>query len=232
MHTSEQLDKLAAALSKAQGEVTGALKSADNPFFKSKYADLAACWDAARGPLSANGLSVAQTPSTTDDGAVCVTTRLMHSSGQWIEDTMACKPAKNDAQALGSVTTYLRRYGLAAIVGLAQVDDDGEAAVVHDEKTNNNEMTPVKKTAKGKNEFAPVAIPVEPGENGPDWGKWIKRYRAGIEWAKTKDWLTGFEKLNSVPYTNWAAAHDEEAQTAVYNLLDAKYKSFTPFDEE
>ena len=149
MQTSEQLNELASALSKAQGEITGALKSADNPFFKSKYADLAACWDAARGPLTANGLCVVQTPSTTEDGAVQVTTRLLHSSGQWIEDAMACRPAKADAQALGSITTYLRRYGFAAICGLAQVDDDGESAVDHDGQ-NASKMTPAKKDCEAR----------------------------------------------------------------------------------
>ncbi len=149
MEHSEQINELAAALAKAQSEIIGAAKSADNPFFKSKYADLAACWDACRGPLTKNGLCVIQTPSTSEEGAVVLTTMLAHQSGQWMRDSMACRPTKGDAQALGSVTTYLRRYGLAAIVGLAQVDDDGEAAVGRGDGKAAALMTP----AKAKDEW-------------------------------------------------------------------------------
>ena len=67
MQTSEQINELAAALAKAQGEITGALKDSANPFFKSKYADLASCWDACRGPLSRNGLSVIQVGAVIED---------------------------------------------------------------------------------------------------------------------------------------------------------------------
>lgn len=128
MQTSEQINELAAALSKAQGKITGALKDSENPFFKSKYADLASCWDAAREQLAANGLAVIQTTSVGDNGAAVVTTMLAHSSGQWVRDTIALMPVKGDPQGMGSCYTYARRYSLAAIVGIAQVDDDGNAA--------------------------------------------------------------------------------------------------------
>ena len=61
MNQSESIAALAAALSKAQASITGALKDSANPFFKSKYADLASCWDACRKPLTDNGLAVIQT---------------------------------------------------------------------------------------------------------------------------------------------------------------------------
>jgi len=80
---SDQINDLAAALSKAQGEITGALKDSANPFFKSKYADLASCWDACRTQLSKNGLAVIQTTEKVETG-VCVVTTLTHASGQWI----------------------------------------------------------------------------------------------------------------------------------------------------
>jgi len=124
---SNEIGALAEALAKAQGKITGALKDSANPFFKSKYADLASVWEACRDQLSANNISVIQTNGN-DGDRVTVTTILAHSSGQWIRGTCSAKPAKDDAQATGSVITYLRRYGLAAIVGVAQVDDDGEAA--------------------------------------------------------------------------------------------------------
>jgi hypothetical protein len=124
---SESIAALAAALSKAQADITGALKDSSNPFFKSKYADLASCWDACRKQLAANGLCVIQTTNTTDAGVVLVTT-LAHSSGEWMRGVLPVAVKDNGPQAQGSGITYARRYALAAIVGLAQIDDDAEAA--------------------------------------------------------------------------------------------------------
>lgn len=124
---SESIAALAAALSKAQADITGALKDSSNPFFKSKYADLASCWDACRKQLAANGLCVIQTTTHTDAGVMLVTT-LAHSSGEWIRGTLPVLTKDNGPQAQGSGITYARRYALAAIVGLAQIDDDAEAA--------------------------------------------------------------------------------------------------------
>lgn len=126
MEKSENINEIAAALAKAQAEIRGAIKSKSNPYFKSNYADLACVWDACRDPLSKNGLSVVQTPETCDEG-VALSTLLMHSSGQWIQSTYRMPIAKKDPQAVGSALTYSRRYALAAIVGIAQEDDDGNA---------------------------------------------------------------------------------------------------------
>jgi hypothetical protein len=124
---SNEIDKLAGALAKAQGKMVGALKDSNNPFFKSKYADLAACWDACRTQLSDNGLSVVQLTDTDEQGVVVVTT-LAHESGQWMRGKLRMMPKDATPQGIGSAITYARRYALAAIVGLAQVDDDGNAA--------------------------------------------------------------------------------------------------------
>lgn len=127
MQTSEQLNEISAALAKAQGEIVGALKDSANPFFKSKYADLASCWDACRLPLSKNGLSVVQGMQV-DAGSLYLITRLLHSSGQWISSTTPITPKDDTPQAMGSALTYARRYALTAMVGVAQVDDDANAA--------------------------------------------------------------------------------------------------------
>lgn len=124
---SEQIDKLASALAKAQGKITGALKDSKNPFFKSNYADLASCWDACRAPLSENELAVLQTTEVDAEGVTVVTT-LAHASGQWVRSKLRMIPKDASPQSTGSVLTYARRYALAAIVGLAQVDDDANAA--------------------------------------------------------------------------------------------------------
>jgi hypothetical protein len=124
---SPPLDKLFAALAKAQGEIEGASKDKVNPHFKSRYADLASIWDACRRALSVNGLSVLQFPLSEGE-LVGIRTILGHASGQSIESTVWTRPQQAGPQALGSCVTYLRRYALAAAVGVAPDDDDGEAA--------------------------------------------------------------------------------------------------------
>jgi hypothetical protein len=124
MITSESVDKIFPALVKAQSMVKNAPKNADNPFFNSKYADLATIIDTAKEPTSHNGLAVLQSPST-EDGKVKITTRIIHDSGQWVEDSITFTLHKTDPQSVGSAITYGRRYALAAMLGIAQEDDDG-----------------------------------------------------------------------------------------------------------
>lgn len=128
---SESIASLAASLAKAQGELQAASMNADNPFFKSKYADLGSVWDACRSALSTNGLSIIQNPSVSENGdRVDLTTILAHSSGEWISSTVSAYVGNNQklshAQAIGSIITYLRRYSLASMVGVyADEDTDG-----------------------------------------------------------------------------------------------------------
>lgn len=128
MSQSIETKEIFTAISKLQSEMKSALKDSSNPFFKSKYADLEACWDAAREPLAKNGLSVIQTQDHENGNDFLVTT-LAHHSGQWIKGRLRIVPVKQDPQAMGSAITYARRYSLAAILGLTQTDDDGEAAM-------------------------------------------------------------------------------------------------------
>lgn len=125
---SPELDQLATALAIAQGSIQGAVKDRTNPAFKSSYADLASVWDACRAALSANGLSVSQHPGRLEDGSATVTTILLHKSGQHISSVCSALPRDQSPAAVGSVVTYLRRYALAAAVGVAPEDDDGQAA--------------------------------------------------------------------------------------------------------
>ena len=127
MKTSEHINELAAALAKAQGEIEGAHKDSANPFFKSKYADLASVWEACRVPLSKNGLAIVQLPRA-DGNAVTMETRLLHSSGQWLEGELTAVAKDEGPQSIGSAVTYLRRYMLQSVTGVAPEDDDGTAA--------------------------------------------------------------------------------------------------------
>ena len=131
MNTSEQINELAAALSKAQGQITPAKHDAQNPHLKNRYATLTAVWDVIRKPLADNGLSVVQVVSTDQDGMWLIT-RLMHGSGQYIE---AIYPVAigdgrglNAAQQVGSALSYARRYSISALVGVVSEGDDDDGA--------------------------------------------------------------------------------------------------------
>jgi hypothetical protein len=125
---SVELDQLATALAVAQGSIQPAIRDRTNPAFKSSYADLASTWDACRVALSSNGLAVSQHPGRLEDGSVTVTTMLLHRSGQHITSVCSALPRDASPASVGSVVTYLRRYGLAAAVGVSPEDDDGQAA--------------------------------------------------------------------------------------------------------
>lgn len=127
MNKSESINELASALCKAQGEMSGAKKDAQNPFFKSHYADLESVWSAIRKPFAEHGLSVTQTITFTPEIAM-LHTILMHSSGQWIESVMPILTKDDSPQAMGSGLSYARRYSLAAIAGVYQQDDDANLA--------------------------------------------------------------------------------------------------------
>ena len=125
---SDQINELAMALSKVQGEMSSAIKDSSNPFFKSKYADLSSIWNCCKEPLSKNGLAIIQTMDLKEGQNVLITT-LAHASGQWMRSCLPILNEKNNAQGLGSAITYMRRYALSAIVGVTcDEDDDGNEA--------------------------------------------------------------------------------------------------------
>jgi hypothetical protein len=121
--------QLAFALALAQAEISSAELTKENTFTKSKYADLASVWDAVRDPLTRNGLAVSQIFETLEDGNIRLRTVLLHTSGEQLSSTLPLLGVK-DHHSLGSASTYVRRYALAAITGCAPGgwDDDGNAA--------------------------------------------------------------------------------------------------------
>lgn len=127
MNKSESIAGLAAALAEAQGEIENASKNASNPAFKSRYADLAEVINTVRPVFASHGLAVVQFPAFAD-GIVSVETVVTHKSGEWMSGTASAPVTKQDAQGVGSAITYLRRYSLSAVAGIAQEDDDGNAA--------------------------------------------------------------------------------------------------------
>ncbi len=139
---SESIKAISAALAEAQHEIQAAIKDKENPFFRSKYADLASVMAAAKEAIHNHCMAVTQFTGTTDDGKIILTTMLMHTSGEWISSEFPLEPmvkttrgkdgevieVKNNPQDWGSYLTYYRRYTYAALVGVPTADDDGNAA--------------------------------------------------------------------------------------------------------
>ena len=113
------MQKVAAALVKAQRQFSPALKSATNPHFKTKYADLSACVEAVIDALGSNGIFLSQ-PCHESDTGVIVETIFLHESGESFSAGKLHVPAsKQDPQGYGSALTYARRYSLMAACGIA-----------------------------------------------------------------------------------------------------------------
>lgn len=128
MKMTETISELANALAKAQGAIDDASKTSANPFFKSKYADLAAVRAVIREPLAVNDLAIIQAPRVVEGGAE-VETFIMHKSGEFMSETLFMPAGKSDAHGYASAITYARRIGLMSLLCLASYDDDGNTAV-------------------------------------------------------------------------------------------------------
>ncbi len=135
--SSTSIATLALALAKAQGVIRNPRWDAKNPQFNSKYATLGAVLDAIREPLARNELAIVQATRITENNLILDTT-LLHSSGEWITSEYPVRPYRqvkgegwqpaDDPQSIGSALSYARRYALSALVGIADDDDDGNAA--------------------------------------------------------------------------------------------------------
>lgn len=187
---SNEIGELAKALAKAQKQIKGAVKDSANPFFKSNYADLASVWDAIREPLSTNGLSVVQSSEIVEGDSVrCfLVTILMHESGQWITGEYLINPTKNDPQAWGSATSYARRYALAAMVGVFQIDDDAESAMTRQMLPNGQIAKPIhpEQPAPGDG--------VQTDEYVIPYGKHAKKPISKVNPAELRDYIIEIEE--------------------------------------
>lgn len=128
MKMSDTIAELATALAKAQGQIDDASKSADNPYYKSRYADLAAVRAVIREPLATNDLAIIQAPRVVQGGAE-VETMLVHKSGEYMSETLFMPAGKSDPHGYASAITYARRIGIMSLLALAAYDDDGNTAV-------------------------------------------------------------------------------------------------------
>lgn len=155
--TSEQVNEIAGAMAKAQAAMGNAIKEATNPAFRSKYATLASVRAAVNEPIASQGLAIIQAPSA--EGAhVTVETRIVHSSGQWMASTLAAQARDATPQGIGSAVTYLRRYALMAMCGIApsDEDDDGNSASLASQP-------------RGKRKEQPEERPQRQSQHDPSW---------------------------------------------------------------
>jgi hypothetical protein len=184
MQRSDSIGALGAALAKAQAAIQPAAKDAKNPHFGSSYADLASVWEACRAHLAINGIAVVQSPEATD-ATVSLTTLLLHSSGEWLSGTLTARAKDAGPQSIGSTITYLRRYGLASMVGVAPDDDDAEGA------TSRGTQKPAPKPAAAR-QAGPPAEPTPPAPTRltPSAEAVISDAQRKRLWAiaKGKDW--------------------------------------------
>jgi hypothetical protein len=198
---SEQIDKLAAALAKAQGVITNAVTDKENPAFKragtngTKYASLAAVINSLREPLSANGLAISQMPLVRESGMVLRTT-LMHSSGQWICGEYPL-PLTARPQEMGSALTYARRYSLASMIcNAVDEDDDGNGAEEHGHRTDSSGRAPPRpapvaiQPAKSPSGDAPKALRVPMKDGKHDWIKFGQELIAEASSGDADAWLS------------------------------------------
>lgn len=196
---SESLKELATALAKAQAEIENPLKTAENTHFHSRYADLAEIIGRVRPVLSKHGLAVMQFPGY-DDGVATVETILAHTSGEWIRRTAAAPVVKRDPQGVGSATTYLRRYSLAALCGIAQEDDDANGAGRAQPSTNGNGS----RSRQGARPSAPTC----PVCDGPMWDN-----REGKKNPKAPDYKCKKKECDGVYWPGeWPPPEDTSAE--------------------
>ena len=164
MRTSEEIDKIAAALVKFQGEVESPKKSVENDAFKKggkalKYADLDAIIKTVTPALAKNGLSQHQfTDTDIENKAVKITTMILHESGQYFFGDTLVLPAESfgkfNAQTVGSAITYGRRYSLSAILGIASENDDDANGISGQDKANNKQPQTYNKPPEAKVKIA------------------------------------------------------------------------------
>jgi hypothetical protein len=142
--------KLYTALLKFQKEVPTIIKDKNNPFFKSKYSDLSSVINGVQETLTKCELGIIHSIETANEINV-LTTILFHSSGESITSRITIPP-QNDAQKLGSLITYLKRYSYMAILGVASEEDDDDANGATNKKKDN-----YKQSNNQSNDNAPKA---------------------------------------------------------------------------
>lgn len=189
--TSDSLVNFTKSFQEFQNAVESVTRNAKNPQFSSKkYADISAIIEEIKEPLFDNDLSFVQFPGTSETGALTLTTRIMHDSGEYMESTFSMTPTQNTPQGVGSCITYMRRYSLSSILGLSTEDDDGNgaSAPAPQKALGNTYVAPTPKTEPKKE--APAVEPMN-----SDTADFIKKLSAKIETTDPSEYETLLSKI-------------------------------------
>lgn len=193
IRTSEQITELSEALARAQAKFGAAIKSSQNPAFRSKYADLSSVIDATLEHLNAEGIVAMQHPqlvfvgdAETREAMITVTTRLQHSSGQFMESDLsipAIQRERFDAQSCGSAITYACRYALQSICLVPREDDDANAATGTGTREQAQNVAKAKiAAAKSGKDITTLEPPVNGQESYPEEPPQLVCYPIGDNW--------------------------------------------------
>jgi hypothetical protein len=189
-----------------------ALKTATNPHFRSKYADLSACVEAVIEALNANGIALIQRTLDCADGVV-VTTVFLHESGELIDSGKLHVPAaKNDPQGYGSALTYARRYSLMAACGIAPEDDDGNAASRKPEQTS------------GSAQSGTEAMRAAWRELQPETQDHLRQRAITIDAAATTNAAAAKEMVEQA-VAEWPEEDPNTVKMGLWSILDSKTKT-------
>ena len=192
---SEDIRELAGAMLKAQAEIEPAVKDAENPFAKSKYATLNSVVAASRDALLKHGLWLVQYPVPAEPGHLGLATKITHAaSGQWQSSLLVMPLPKMDPQGYGSALTYARRYALAALVGLVTEDDDAESACGRGRKEGRNKLNGKKVNDGGQAVAAQAQAEVKAGS------------KDDADSERTREILQTLPKLEGISYQTARAA--------------------------
>ena len=229
MRTSEEIDKIAVALVKFQGEVESPKKSVENDAFKKggkalKYADLDAIIKTVTPALAKNGLSQHQfTDTDIENKAVKITTMILHESGQYFFGDTLVLPAESfgkfNAQTVGSAITYGRRYSLSAILGIASENDDDANSISGQDK------------GKQEKQYVKPSAPVEPPMTKEQYAE-LKELAVAYCTAKGMMTNEAFNETMQLAYTH-AGARDinhataKQADSAI-NYMDKLLRASKP----
>jgi hypothetical protein len=176
---------IATALAKAQTNMGKALKQANNPHFRSKYADLGNVMDACLPALNEAGIALIQPTGEDEHGRYVETTLIHGESGESLTCRVPLIVAKNDMQGYGSAVTYARRYGLMAMAGIAPEDDDGHAASKAPPKQEQRQQKPQEPDAEAAKEYLAEADSLD--DLKERWGRIPKPVAARAEVIAAKD---------------------------------------------
>ena len=201
----ENINELATALAKAQGEMKAAKMDKTN-YYGGRYATLASIQEATRPVLSKHGLSIVQLTQQADNG-ILIETIMLHSSGQSISSDWLMPP-QQDVQKAGSYLSYVKRYEWASICGIAgDDDDDGESAAGVTQKQT-------KKQPKKQPPPPKAAAPTSPDELMT-----LANEKLETEYLSPVHMLNAIKKHTGAEDYTWPKPDDAEGWRFAYKQL-------------